>query len=234
MTEVYKFSESEIIFFSLVLIRMTAFVVSWPVFGVETVSAHIKILFGTVLALVVFPTLKWTPEQTATLQSGLVLLVLREAFIGLSLGFLARLFFFAFRVAGEMVSQAMGLGSASLFNPSLGGQTSAVEQFYTGMVTLFYLAVNGHHQLITGLVASFQWVPAGLLKLNVSQFTGLGQMTAEIIDLGLRLSAPVVISLLVANLVLGVVGKTVPQLNVLVTSFPINIMIGLFLLEAWL
>jgi flagellar biosynthetic protein FliR len=230
MTEVYNFSETEILFFGLVLIRMTSFVVSWPVFGVETVSNHIKVLFALLLTLMVFPTLHWSPQQIANVQSGLVMLVVREAFIGLSMGFLARFFFFAFRIAGEMVSQAMGLGAAAMFNPSMGGQSSSVEQFYTSIATLFYLAVNGHHYLITGLVNSFNWVPAGLLSLNVSQFTGVGNMLEEIIVLGLRFSAPVVISILVVNLILGVVGKTVPQLNVLVTSFPINIMLGLFLM----
>jgi flagellar biosynthetic protein FliR len=230
MTEVYNFSQTEILLFSLVLIRMTSFVVSWPVFGVETVSPQIKVLFATLLTMVVFPTLKWLPVQTAAISGNMVLLVMREAFIGLAMGFLARFFFFAFRIAGEMVSQAMGLGAASMFNPSMGGQSTSVEQFYTAMATLFYLGINGHHYLISGLVRSYEWAPASLLTLNTSQFPGTIQMVQEILELGLRFSAPVVISILVINLVLGVIGKTVPQLNVLVTSFPINILAGLFLL----
>jgi flagellar biosynthetic protein FliR len=230
MTEVYNFSQTQILLFSLVLIRMSSFVVSWPVFGVETVTPHVKVLFATVLTMVIFPTLHWAPFQTDGVQANLILLVAREVFIGLSMGYLARFFFFAFRISGEMISQAMGLSAASIFNPSMGGQTSAVEQFYTAFATLFYLAVNGHHYLITGLVRSYQWAPAAVLSLNVSQFTGVIQMSQEIIELGLRFSAPVVISILVINLVLGVIGKTVPQLNVLVTSFPINILVGLFLL----
>src|SRR3954470_24241059 len=149
MTQVYNFSEVELLYFSLVLIRMSSFVVSWPVFGVETVSPHIKVLFALVLTMVVFPTLKFSAFQKQALDGGLVLLIMREAFIGLAMGFLARMFFFAFRVAGEMVSQAMGLSAAAVFNPSMGGQTSSVEQFYTSLATLFYLAVNGHHYLIT-------------------------------------------------------------------------------------
>jgi flagellar biosynthesis protein FliR len=230
MTQVYNFSENEILFFSLVLMRMSAFVVSWPIFGVEAVSSQVKVLFATLLTFLVFPTLRWTPEQIAGVQTNLVLLVMREVFIGVTLGFLARMFFFTFRIAGEMVSQAMGLNAASVFNPNMGGQTSAVEQFYTSLVSLFYLAANGHHYLLTGLAQSFDWAPTALLKLNVSQFTGVIQMSQYIIELGLRFSAPVVISILVVNLILGVVGKTVPQLNVLVTSFPINILIGFFLL----
>ncbi len=230
MTEIYKFSESEILFFSLVLMRMSAFVVAWPVFGVETVSPQIKTLFALVLTLVVFPTIPLSQAQAAAIQSSMILLVAREVFIGVAMGFLARLFFFAFRIAGEMMSQAMGLSSASMFNPTLGGQSTTIEQFYVTLASMFYLAVNGHHYLIRGLVESFQFLPAAVPTLNTSQFGGVGLMVQEIIELGLRFSAPVVISILVINLVLGVIGKTVPQLNVLVTSFPINILAGFALM----
>lgn len=230
MTEVYRFSESEILLFGLVLIRMASFVVSWPIFGVENVSNMVKLLFALLLAMIVFPTLHWSAEQINGLDMRLIPLIVKETLIGLSLGFLARFFFFTFRVAGEMLSQAMGLSSAQMFNPMMGGQTSSVEQLYVTLASLFYLAVNGHHQLISGLVSSFSWVPAAQMSLNVSQFSGVGHMVQEVVELGLKFSAPVVISILVINLVLGVVGRTVPQLNVLVTSFPINILIGFTLL----
>ncbi len=230
MTEVYRFSENEILLFSMVLLRMSAFVVSWPVFGTELTIHQVKVLFALVLAMVIFPTLQWSAPQMAAVKSDLFLLAVREVFIGLSLGYLARMFFFAFRVAGEMVSQAMGLSAAAVFNPALGGHTTAVEQFYVALASLFYLGVNGHHMLISALVRTVEIVPVAQLSLNVSQFTGIGHMVQEVIELGLKFSAPVVVSILVVNLILGVVGKTVPQLNVLITSFPINIMVGFFLM----
>jgi flagellar biosynthetic protein FliR len=230
MTEVYRFSETEMLFFALVLVRLTAFVVSWPVFGVETLSGHIKVLFATALSLMIFPTLEWSMEQKAALQSSLLLLVAREAFFGFSLGYLARLFFFVFRITGDMISQAMGLNAASVFNPSLGSQIGSVEQFYLALVSLFYLAVDGHHALLIGLVKSFQFFKPAEVSLRVSQFTGLAQLTQEVIELGVRFSAPVVVAILVVNLILGIVGKAVPQLNVLVTSFPITILTGLILM----
>lgn len=230
MTEVYRFSQTEILLFGLCLLRMSAFAVSWPVFGAELNTHHVKVLFALILTMVVFPTVRWTPDQVAAVKGDITMLAVREVFIGLSLGYLARFFFFAFRVAGEMISQAMGLSAASVFNPALGGQTTAVEQLYMVMASLFYLAVNGHHFLITGLVRTLDVVPLAQMTLNTSQFTGVGHMLQEVVDLGLRFSAPVVISILVINLILGVVGKTVPQLNVLITSFPINIMIGFALM----
>lgn len=230
ISEVYRFNETEMLLFFMVLMRMTSFVVSWPVFGVENISAPIKVLFALILSLVIFPTLHWSPAQMDAVKGDLILLTVREAFIGLTIGYLARFFFFSFRVTGEMMSQALGLSSAQMFNPSMGGQTTVIEQFYVGLATLFYLAVNGHHFLISGLVQSFEMVHAAQLTLNTSQFAGLAQLTQEVIELGLKMSAPVVIAILVINVVLGVVGKTVPQLNVLVTSFPVNIMVGLGLM----
>jgi flagellar biosynthetic protein FliR len=226
ISEVYRFNDTEILLFFMTLMRISAFCVSWPIFGTEAVSAPVKVLFALTLSLVVFPTLQWQQAQISAVGSDLMLLAVREVAIGLIIGYLARFFFFAFRIAGEMISQALGLSSAQLFNPALGGQSTAIEQFYVGLASLFYLAVNGHHYLIKGLVQSFDMVPVARLSFNVSQFSGLGHMTQEVIEIGLQLSAPVVISILVVNMILGVVGKTVPQLNVLVTSFPVNIMVG--------
>lgn len=230
MTDVYRFSESEILFFFMVLARMSAFVVSWPVFGVENISNLLKILFALIVTLVIFPTIPLSAAQAAAMKNDLILLAVREAFVGLSMGYLARMFFFTFRIAGELLSQAMGLSSAQVFNPLLGGQTAAVEQVFVTLASLFYLSLNGHHYLIQGIVQSFDWVPAATMSLNTSQFSGVAQITQEVLVLGLKFSAPVVVSILLVNLVLGVIGKTVPQINVLVTSFPVNILCGLFLM----
>ena len=230
MSEVYRFSESELLFFFMVLVRLSSFVVSWPVFGVDNVSQKLKILFALALAMVIFPTLKISPAQVEAMRENLILLAAREALIGLSMGYIARMFFFCFRMAGDLLGQAMGLSAAQVFNPMLGGQTSAVEQFYVTLASLFYLSMNGHHYLISGLVSSFDWVPAATMSLRTTHFAGLINITQEIIVLGLKFSAPVVISMLIINLVLGVIGKTVPQINVLVTSFPITVMASLCLM----
>jgi len=230
MTEIYRFNESEILLFFMLVTRVSAFVVSWPVFGVENVSQKLKVLFALVLALCLFPAVHVTEAQATAMSKDLILLTAREAFIGASMGYLARSFFFTFRIAGDMLSQAMGLSSAQSFNPLIGGQVTPVEQLYVTLASLFYLSVNGHHFLIQGLANSLQWAPLATLKLNTSQFVGMGHIVQEVIELGMRFSAPIVISILAVNLVLGVVGKTVPQLNVLVTGFPINILIGFFLL----
>ena len=163
-------------------------------------------------------------------EKSLMLMAAKEAVIGLLVGSLARLFFFTFQIAGELVSLSMGLSSAQMFNPTLGGQTTAIEQFYLAFATLFYLGMNGHHYFISGLVDTFQLVPISDELLRTGEIKNIVLLVRQVIEVGLKFSAPIVVSILVVNLVLGVVGKTVPQMNVLGTSFPINILIGFILL----
>lgn len=231
MTDVYRFSEPQLLLFAMVLIRVSALVVSWPVFGVETIAPPIKILFALLLAMVVFPTLHFNADQQLAVGQNLMLMAAKEAVIGVLMGGLARFFFFAFQMAGELVSLSMGLSSAQMFNPALGGQSSALEQFYMAFAALFYLAMNGHHFLLTGLVDSFRLVPISSQLLNTGEFANLSMFVKEILEIGVKFAAPVLISILVVNLVLGIVGKTVPQMNVLVTSFPINILVGFVVLS---
>lgn len=230
MTDVYHFSEPQLLLFVLVLVRMSAFIATWPVFGVETVTPTVKILFSLILAMMIFPTLSFTPTQAADTGRFLVLMTAKEAVIGAIMGSLARFFFFAFQIAGELVSVSVGLSSAQVFNPSLGGQTSSIEQFYLAFASLFYLAVNGHHFLITGLVDSFRLVPVSSELMKVGEMKNIALFVQQIAEVGLKFSAPVLVAILVVNLVLGVIGKTVPQMNVLVTSFPINILVGFVIL----
>jgi flagellar biosynthesis protein FliR len=227
MVSIYQFSEPEMIAFVLVLLRISAFMVSWPVFGVESVPMQVKILFALVLAFIVFPVTEWRQVQVDFDSSSLIWLALREAFIGVCFGFLGRMFFMAVRVTGEMISLSIGLSGAQLFNPSMGGQTTPVDQFFYSLAGLLFLTINGHHLFIAGLIDTFRILPIGNISLNMAPFATMGEFVQEVIAVGLRMSGPIVIAILIVNLVMGLLGKTVPQINVLVTSLAVNVIVGL-------
>jgi len=227
MEQVYRFNEFEIVAFFLVLLRLAAFVVVWPAFGVDTVPAPVKILFGFVLAVMIFPVVDWSKGQAGFESTQLIWMAVRETFIGLSIGFLARMFFYSIRIAGEMISVSIGLAGAQLFNPAMGGQVTPIDNFLYSLAILFFLAINGHHILLTGIFDSFRILPLGADLISMRAFADIGLFVQEIVTIGLKLSAPVMIAILLTNLVLGVLGKTVPQINVLITSLAVNIMIGL-------
>lgn len=230
MIQVFSFSEFEILAFFLVLVRMSSFVVAWPVFGTTSVPAPIKVLFALVLSLMIFPVVNHSQVNMEIISHQIILLSVKEAFIGLSFGFLARMFFFALRIAGEIISVTIGLSSSQLFNPAFGGNVSAVEQFKVIIATLFFLAINGHHLLLAGIIDSFRIIPLGPELINLSQLNSIGLIVQEIMVIGLKMASPVMISIFFMNITMAVIGRTVPQINVLITSLPVNIMVGLLVM----
>lgn len=232
MPQIYQFSELEILAFILVLVRMTSFVVSWPVFGVPVVPGPLKVLLGLVLSILLFPTLSWEdPSFMTHLQSlEIVMLFVKEAFLGLCLGYLGRLFFYTISIAGEIISVSIGISSAQLFNPNLEGQSSVTNQFLVGIATLFFLAIQGHHLFLTAIQQSFQLVPITQSVVAFEAFSKFGEVAQTITIIGLKMSAPVLMAVLFMNLVMAVIGRAVPQINVLITSLPVNILVGFLVL----
>ena len=226
MASLYQFNEMEILAFFLVLLRISGFVVTWPVFGVETVPASVKILLGLILAIILFPSVGWQKLQADLNSQQLVWFAIREVFIGLSIGFLARAFFYIFAVAGQVISVSMGLSSIQLFNPAMGDRLSAFEQFFVGLGTLFFLGIDGHHIFLSGLTDSFTLVPLSGDLISSAFFGQMGAIVHEITTIGVKISAPVLIAILFMNVAMAVIGRAVPQINVLITSLPVNIMVG--------
>ena len=230
MAPVYDFNEFEILAFFLVMMRMSAFVVSWPVFGVPNVPNTLKILFALLLSMLIFPVVDHSALNEELLSTQIMILAVKEVFIGLVFGYLARCFFFAIRIAGELISITIGLSSSQLFNPAFGGQVTSIEQFKIVIASLFFLAINAHHLLIGGLIDSFRVIPLSGELLNLSHFNSIGIFMQEIMEIGFSLSAPVLISIFFVNVGMAVIGRTVPQINVLITSLPVNILVGLFVM----
>jgi flagellar biosynthetic protein FliR len=228
--EIYRFSEVEIIAFFLVLLRISAFIVSWPVFGTPTIPNVIKILFGLSVGLVIFPVINYGAVRADFDSFNLIALSVKEVFIGVSLGYLARMFFFSVSIAGEVAATSIGLASAQLFNPQIGAQSTSIEQFKVILASLFYLGIQGHHLFISALVDSYNIVPVGHLGLSFAGFAKMGQFAQEIMEIGVKMCAPVMVAILFMNVAMAVIGRAVPQINVLVTSLPVNILVGLFIL----
>ena len=220
-------NDTQVILFGLIWLRMVSFVFSSAFLGSPSVNPPIKILFSVVLAFIVFPIAEPVSTDKQSLNDFLVLLAGREVLVGLILGLLTRFFFFALSMAGDMISLSLGLGSAQIYNPFIGQSGQVVEQFFslTGMVV--FLALNGHHLFLTALVQSFEVIPFANLSLHVGGLAEVSQKFQEIFIIMIKMAAPVIVTVFIVNLAMAIMGRAVPQLNVLVTSFPVTIMIGL-------
>ncbi len=220
-------NESLVIVFALILIRVSTFLMSSSLFNSSQINPLLKILMSIVLSLVAFEANR---KARINLDSQIILLALKEAFLGLVLGALTRFFFFSLNMASEITSQALGLGSASIFNPLSGINSTLIEQFQTILAILIFFAIQGHHVLITALFQSFDVVSLSQMSLK---FGGLGEFVSwcqALFEIALRISAPIVSSLFLVNLGMGILGRAVPQINVFVTSFQVTIMVGFIVL----
>lgn len=229
MESLFRLSETEILTFALVLFRVSAFVATWPVFGVSQVPNSVKVLISIGLAALTFP-LVGKVDGALLGQESLIWLTIREILIGLCLGYIARFFFFVILTCAHLVSVSMGISSAQIFNPTIEAQISSYEQFQAAIGTLFFLMINGHHMLLKALGKSWEMLPLGQTAMRPLNEAIIAQFIQEVCVIGIQLSAPVMISILFVNVAMGIVGRAVPQINVLVTSIPVNIMIAFVIL----
>jgi flagellar biosynthetic protein FliR len=230
MLEIYHFSQTEIMAFLLVVVRISAFFVTWPILSMGNVPGFAKILFSLAVAMVLFPLVGWKTLNVHTLEDEYIFLIIREAFVGILMGYLARFFFFAIEVCGHLVSDASGLSSAQVFNPAAESRTSVVEQYYMILVTMFYLLINGHHYFIGALFKSFDLVPLDARALSLVSMGNAGVFMQAIVVMGLKFAAPVVASLFTINIAMGIIGRAVPQMNVLITSLSVNVLLAFLII----
>lgn len=232
MIELSKLNEIQLIVFGLILIRMTSFVVSAAIFSSPSINSPLKILFSLALSMLIFNKVAdpKTIVQVSEIQNQIMVLAFFEAVIGVLLGFLTRFFFFSISMAGEMISVALGLGQAQIFNPLLGSQGNAIEQFLMLITTLVFFTIDGHHMLIQGLMHSFNVIPVSRIGLDLSEFKNVVLMGQELFIVAIKVSAPIVISMLVVQFGVGLLSRAVPQVNVLTTSMAITAFLGIVIL----
>lgn len=231
MPSIYQWSENEILLFVLAFLRITSLVATFPIFGIQSVPNSAKVLLSLVLGIVLFPSIRtFNSHFLANLSSGFMWLALREVLIGIILGSIARLYFMSINVAGQIMSSSLGLQAAQMFNPQMGAQSNTLEQFHVTLAILLFLGFDGHHVLLTAMNESFRIIPMSFDMLKFEGVKMAALMGSDILALGLKISGPIVVSLFLAQVSMGVIGRVVPQINVLVTSLHLTIIIGLFVI----
>lgn len=223
---------SDIYAFLLVIVRMTSFFVTAPVFSSRTIPGRFKIGLGFFIALIIYPSMGL--DLTLTLDGTFIYLVIQEAILGMAIGFTAQLIFYSIQVAGSFIDLQIGFALANVIDPQTGAQSPLLGNFKYAFAILLMLTLNIHHLLIDGIVLSYNELPVGgnwigqindenVVMYMVSLFT-------KMFVIAFKISAPLVITLLFTDIVLGILGRTVPQLNIFVVGLPLKILITFILL----
>jgi len=216
--------------FFLVFLRAAAFMLSGPLFAVKGVPPLLKAGFSLALAVVIFPVL----ELKAPLPGGAWgygLAAISETGVGLLLGAAVTMLLNSIRMAGQFIDFQIGYSMAFLMDPMNGAQSTLLAQFLYLLSLLFFLLMDGHHTLIMALAKSYELVPLSAASFSGSAAPVLLKIFSGAFTIALQVGAPVLAVLLVSDLALGFLARTVPQINVFLTGFPIKIAAGLLTLS---
>ncbi|BAU75684.1 flagellar biosynthetic protein FliR [Metapseudomonas furukawaii] len=211
--------------FVLPLFRIAALLMTMPIIGTQLVPTRVRLYLSLAIAMVLVPTLPAMPQVEA-ISLGSLLLVAEQIIIGALMGFILQLFFHAFVVAGQIISMQMGLGFASMVDPTNGVSVPVLGQFYLMLVTLLFLAMNGHLVVFEVLAESFVTLPVGGGLLVDHHWEVAGKL-GWVMGAGLLLALPAITALLVVNLAFGVMTRAAPQLNIFSIGFPLTLALGL-------
>lgn len=206
------------------LARILALLVSAPPFNNDGLSTQVRLMLGLTIAIAITPVLPKIPAMDPASGMGLLLLA-QQMIIGLAMGFALRLVFSAIDMAGTMISNQMGLGFATAYDPQSASQTSVISEFLGMLALLVFIAINGHLMIIATLVRSFTVLPIGG-SLLAGSWLNMAHAGGVIFSSGVLLALPLVVALLITNMALAVLGRVAPQLNLMAIGFPITIALG--------
>ncbi|MGC4375650.1 flagellar biosynthetic protein FliR [Fictibacillus sp. Mic-4] len=214
----------------LVFVRVSAFFAMVPFFSYRNIPNVHKIGLSILLSWMIAYSVKM---PVVPIDGFYFLLIIKEAMIGLAIGMIAAILFYAIQVAGSFIDFQMGFAIANVFDPQTGVQTPLMGKFLQTVALLFILSVDGHHLLLDGIYYSYSFVPVNDLSFGF----GSGDVAKYFVStfgamfvIGFQMSIPIVGSLFLIDVALGIVARTVPQLNIFVVGLPLKIIVAFILL----
>jgi flagellar biosynthesis protein FliR len=220
----------QIQYFILILVRISTMIALLPIFGAGMIPIQIKVAFSLLLTIVLYSTIMASGKMNIVpLSIGMLfLMVIKEMMVGLAVGFVASFLFQAIQFAGRMIDMELGFGFVEVVDPFTDDITTALGQFNIIIFTLIFLLFNGHYFLLLALQKSFELIPlAGAHFQSGPMVVLVTRMVSDIFIIGLKFAAPVYVVLILSELAMGVIARTVPQINIFFVGLPMKIMVGL-------
>jgi flagellar biosynthesis protein FliR len=216
--------------FILVFFRTASVLWLLPIFSARSISVPFKM---GVSILIAFLMVDFVSLGSVTFSDPfhMMLLVLKEIFIGVTIGYVVRLIFTMVQVAGEMVSLQAGFGFARFMDPYTNTQVSELTQILNILTLMVFFAIDAHHFVLKGLFASFKELPLAGAGMKGPLVGYLIDITGKVFSVGLKIGAPLIITLFLVELSLGILSRMIPQINVFVEGMPLKILITISVLS---
>ena len=234
MTEIdlYDIVQGQVAAFLLVLTRSSGIFFISPFFGSLNVSARIRGCAAVALTMVLFPVV----VKEAVIQAPDTILlfaftVAKELFVGWLIGLVAYLTLAAINMAGKVMDMQVGFAVVNMMDPTTMQQTGLIGTFMYNLSIIYFLLTNGHHMIISALSESFRIIPLSSMVWNESLPQLVNDMVAGIFLNGMKIAMPVTFAILLTNVGLGILARTMPQMNIFVVGIPMQLMIGMTMIS---
>ena len=212
----------------LVLVRVSGLFIISPIFSRINMPITYKVGFSLMISLILMNVLEG-PEIP---MSDVLLMIesIKELIVGFFIGFISYLFFSVFFVVGQIIDVQIGFGIVSVLDPQSNVQIPITGNFYQIIGTLVFLVTNGHHILIEALVKSYEFIPIGQATFSFGMVDQFIIIVGKLFILGFKIGSPVLVTIILADVLLGILAKTMPQMNIFVVGMPLKIIVGLALI----
>ena len=233
MTEIdfYDIYQGQLAAFLLVLARTSGIFLLSPFFGSMNIPTQIRAAVAITMAFVTSPVI--IEKTTVTAPESVLMFggtVAQELFVGWMIGFIAFVAFAAINMAGKIMDMQVGFSVAQVMDPTSGQQAPLIGSFLYNLAVIYFLVVNGHHILISALFESFNRIPLDGIIWNDSLADFIGDVTAGVFLVGMKIAMPVTFAILITNVGMGILARTMPQMNIFVVGIPMHLTIGSFML----
>lgn len=217
---------------ALVIARMGAMVFLLPGIGESFVSAHVRMLFLLMMSVVVAPVVMTKLPTIPPSLAQMFYLILFEVSIGTFFGLVVRTLLLTLASAGMLISFATGLANATVFNPSIQGQGTAISLFMSMLGILVFFAAGLHHMMILAIIDSYtRFPPGGVLPID-DMSLAFTRLVADSFEMSVQLAAPFILFSLIFFVTLGVVSRLMPQLQIFFIGLPVQILLGFVIIIA--
>jgi flagellar biosynthetic protein FliR len=217
-----EFDGTKVLLFTLILSRVSGLLVTAPVLSSSEMPMQFRALLAGALSLLLVPT-QWhvvLPEPGSVIHFGV--LIGSELLVGLCLGMGVTVLFVGIEAAGELIERTGGISMSEVYDPTSGNSVPLISRLLSLLTLAVFMCMGGHRVVLAAFLDTFQSLPLGSCAVPVSISDTFVTLITQSCALGLRAAMPTTAALLLATLVVGLVGRTLPQLNVLALGFGLN------------
>ncbi|HHV98990.1 MAG TPA: flagellar type III secretion system protein FliR [Clostridiaceae bacterium] len=212
---------------------MTGLFIISPVFGRRNIPVYLKIGFSVIMSLILINTIQDDGLSSIGNISNVyqyMLVVLKEFITGLMIGFVSYIFFSVIYLAGQLIDVQTGFAMVNVLDPASNIQMPITSNLYYIISMIVFLGIRGHHMLIKAVFDSYKFVPIGGAVFDDKIVEDFIRIFGEILATGVKIAAPVTAAIILTDVALGILSKTIPQMNIFIVGMPLKIVMGIVII----